>query len=147
MKIRRVVTGHDEAGKAVFVDDREVEPITVALSPGAEYHRLWGGNDAPSFPDDGSPPPLIRVWAADRVPAADLSRVRYSVGRRYSDRQAASIRSRATFMAAPPPYWPGLPSLRTTRWHGTTIGTGLWEQALAAARTAAGRPAPAAASA
>jgi mannose-6-phosphate isomerase-like protein (cupin superfamily) len=55
MKIRRVVTGHDEAGKAVFVDDREVEPITVALAPGAEYHRLWGGNEAPSFPDDGAP--------------------------------------------------------------------------------------------
>ena len=55
MKIRRVVTGHDEAGKAVFVDDRDVEPITVSLSPGAEYHRLWGGNEAPSFPDDGAP--------------------------------------------------------------------------------------------
>jgi mannose-6-phosphate isomerase-like protein (cupin superfamily) len=56
MKIRRVVTGHDEAGKAVFVEDRELEPLTVSLSPGAEYHRLWGGNEAPSFPDDGSPP-------------------------------------------------------------------------------------------
>lgn len=55
MNIRRVVTGHDAAGNAVFVDDREVEPVTVALSPGAEYHRLWGGNEAPSFPDDGSP--------------------------------------------------------------------------------------------
>ena len=54
MKIRRVVTGHDEAGKAVFVDDREVAPITVSLAPGAEYHRLWGGNEAPSFPDDGA---------------------------------------------------------------------------------------------
>ena len=56
MKIRRVVTGHDESGKAVFVDDRELDPITVSLSPGAEYHRLWGGNEAPHFPDDGSLP-------------------------------------------------------------------------------------------
>ncbi len=56
MKIRRVVTGHDERGRAVFVDGREVDPITVSLSPGAEYHRLWGGDEPPSFPDDGSPP-------------------------------------------------------------------------------------------
>jgi quercetin dioxygenase-like cupin family protein len=29
----------------------------VSLVPGAEYHRLWGGNEAPSFPDDGAPRP------------------------------------------------------------------------------------------
>ena len=57
VSIRRVVTGHDEAGRAVFADDRLVEPVTLSLRPGVEYHRLWGGNDAPSFPDDGSPRP------------------------------------------------------------------------------------------
>lgn len=56
MNIRRVVTGHDEHGKAVFVDDCEVEPITISLSPGAEFHRLWGGNEAPRFPDGGALP-------------------------------------------------------------------------------------------
>jgi hypothetical protein len=30
MKIRRVVTGHDENGKAVFVSDDKVEPLTVS---------------------------------------------------------------------------------------------------------------------
>jgi mannose-6-phosphate isomerase-like protein (cupin superfamily) len=53
MKVRRVVTGHDARGKAVFASDEEVEPLTVL---GSEYHRLWGGDQAPSFPDDGSPP-------------------------------------------------------------------------------------------
>lgn len=56
MKIRRVVTGHDGDGRAVFVDDQEVDATTVSLSPGSEYHRLWGGNAPPSFPDDGAQP-------------------------------------------------------------------------------------------
>lgn len=57
MKVRRVVTGHDSNGKAVFASDEEVDPITVTLSPGAEFHRLWGADGPPTFPDDGSPTP------------------------------------------------------------------------------------------
>jgi mannose-6-phosphate isomerase-like protein (cupin superfamily) len=56
MKVRRVVTGHDRSGKAVFVSDTEVEPTTVQLMPGAEFHKLWGADRAPSFPDDGAEP-------------------------------------------------------------------------------------------
>ena len=52
-----MVTGHDANGKAVFASDEEVDPVTVALSPGSEFHRLWGADEAPSFPDDGSMPP------------------------------------------------------------------------------------------
>ena len=55
--VRRVVTGHDGAGKAVFASDEQVEPVTLGLMPGSEFHRLWGADAAPSFPDDGSPPP------------------------------------------------------------------------------------------
>jgi mannose-6-phosphate isomerase-like protein (cupin superfamily) len=33
MNVRRVVTGHDEHGKAVIVDDQVVEPTTVTLTP------------------------------------------------------------------------------------------------------------------
>jgi mannose-6-phosphate isomerase-like protein (cupin superfamily) len=55
MDVRRVVTGHDAAGKAVFVSDEQVAPITLALLPGVEFHQLWGGDAAPLFPDDGSP--------------------------------------------------------------------------------------------
>ena len=57
MKVRRVVTGHDATGKAVFASDEDVEPLTVALLPGAEFHRLWGADQAPAFPDDGGPAP------------------------------------------------------------------------------------------
>ena len=57
MNVRRVVTGHDSSAKAVFAGDDEVPPLTPSLNPGAERHRLWGGDEAPHFPDDGSPPP------------------------------------------------------------------------------------------
>jgi mannose-6-phosphate isomerase-like protein (cupin superfamily) len=57
MNVRRVVTGHDDGGKAVFVSDEHVAPITVGLLPGHEFHRLWGGDAAPRFPDAGSAPP------------------------------------------------------------------------------------------
>jgi quercetin dioxygenase-like cupin family protein len=53
--IRRVVTGHDREGKARVVDDREVEPITSQLMPGYAAYRLWGRDERPTFPDDGSP--------------------------------------------------------------------------------------------
>ena len=55
MRVRRVVTGHDGNGKAVFASDEQVDPLTLALIPGAEFHRLWGADQAPTFPDDGGP--------------------------------------------------------------------------------------------
>lgn len=55
MKVRRVVTGHDKKGRSVFASDQQVDPVVVKLLPGREFHRLWGGDAAPSFPDDGSP--------------------------------------------------------------------------------------------
>jgi mannose-6-phosphate isomerase-like protein (cupin superfamily) len=55
--IRRVVTGHDTEGKARVVDDREVGPITSELIPGYAAYRLWGRDEHPTFPDDGSPRP------------------------------------------------------------------------------------------
>ena len=54
MGIRRVVTGHDTNGRAVFASDEEVEPITLALLPGTEFYRLWGADNPRRFPDDGS---------------------------------------------------------------------------------------------
>jgi hypothetical protein len=56
VKIRRVVTGHDTEGKARVVDDCDVEPITSELMPGYAFYRLWGRDERPTFPDDGSPP-------------------------------------------------------------------------------------------
>ena len=57
MRARRVVTGHDAQGKAVIVGDERVEPITVTLLPGVEFHRVWGGDEPPRFPNDGAMPP------------------------------------------------------------------------------------------
>ena len=56
MDVRRVVTGHDGAGKAVFVSDDQVAPVTLALLPGTEFHQLWGADSACTFPDDGARP-------------------------------------------------------------------------------------------
>ena len=56
MGIRRVVTGHDSNGKAVFASDEEVEPIALALLPQADFYRLWGADGPVHLPDDGSQP-------------------------------------------------------------------------------------------
>ena len=56
MKVRRVVTGHTTGGKAIIASDMQVDAITVALH-GGEFHRLWGADVAPTFPDDGAPRP------------------------------------------------------------------------------------------
>ena len=57
MKVRRVVTGHSPEGKAVVASDTEVEAIASPLMPGTTFHRLWGADEPPRFPDDGSPRP------------------------------------------------------------------------------------------
>ena len=62
MGIRRVVTGHDEHGKAVFASDEVVEPVRLDLLPQAEFYRLWGGDEPPRFPDDGSMPPHVQYF-------------------------------------------------------------------------------------
>jgi mannose-6-phosphate isomerase-like protein (cupin superfamily) len=56
MDVRRVVTGHDASGKSVFVSDETVAPVEPMMLPKAEFHLLWGGDEAPQFPDDGSMP-------------------------------------------------------------------------------------------
>jgi mannose-6-phosphate isomerase-like protein (cupin superfamily) len=58
MEVRRVATGHDEKGRAVFVSDEAVDPVTLSLLPGWEFHRLWGDDAKPSFPDDGHRPDM-----------------------------------------------------------------------------------------
>jgi dienelactone hydrolase/mannose-6-phosphate isomerase-like protein (cupin superfamily) len=60
-KIRRVVTGHTPDGKAIVASNTKVDGVTVDSLPGAEFHKLWGANEAPTFPDDGSPQPA-RLW-------------------------------------------------------------------------------------
>jgi quercetin dioxygenase-like cupin family protein len=56
MDVRRVVTGHDAEGKAVFASDERVAPFVPAFSPLSSFHLLWGFDETPHFPDDGSRP-------------------------------------------------------------------------------------------
>jgi mannose-6-phosphate isomerase-like protein (cupin superfamily) len=61
--VRRVVTGHDDQGRAVFVSDDDVAATTVALSSTA-YHELWRGDGAPVLPDKGQNGPLTTFFPA-----------------------------------------------------------------------------------
>lgn len=61
MRVRRVVTGKTEDGRAVLVGDDEVAPITVALVPGAEFHRIWGSDATPTVPAS-APAPQPKDW-------------------------------------------------------------------------------------
>jgi mannose-6-phosphate isomerase-like protein (cupin superfamily) len=60
--VRRVVTGHDAGGKAVFVGDDDVAPVTLALLAGSEFHLLWGADSTVTFPNDGSRPDAPRYF-------------------------------------------------------------------------------------
>jgi len=55
MQVRRVVTGQRD-GRSVFVSDDLVPPITVALAPGTEFHRVWHSDAVPALPTDGTEP-------------------------------------------------------------------------------------------
>ena len=85
MDVRRVVTGHDADGKAVFVSDTAVAPVTLALLPGSEFHLLWGADEPPRFPDDGSEPPHVTYFPP-------LGGIRFgyrAAGRRFSHSRPA----------------------------------------------------------
>jgi mannose-6-phosphate isomerase-like protein (cupin superfamily) len=60
--VRRVVTGHDANGRAVFASDELVEPVMTDLSATSSFHGLWTGADTPRFPDDGSRPPFTTYF-------------------------------------------------------------------------------------
>ncbi len=62
MGVRCVVTGRNRAGKSVFVRDTPAQPITLALLPGYEFHRLWGSDSSPELPCDGTPPAQPRYF-------------------------------------------------------------------------------------
>jgi hypothetical protein len=62
VQVRRVVTGHDADGSAVVASDELVDPVTVVMAPGSEFHRLWGGDAPPSFPDAGGQPSHVSYF-------------------------------------------------------------------------------------
>ena len=54
--IRRVVTGHDEDGKAIVRSDERVAAAEPAVLPGYQFFQLWGSDTAPEYPDSGTLP-------------------------------------------------------------------------------------------
>lgn len=62
MDVRCVVTGQDASGKSVFVKDAPVAPVTLALLPGFEFHRLWGSESVVKLPSSGAAPPHPRYF-------------------------------------------------------------------------------------
>jgi mannose-6-phosphate isomerase-like protein (cupin superfamily) len=56
MEVRRVVTGHSADGKAVFASDDRVAVSPLGAGTAGGIHQLWGGDEPPRYPDDGSPP-------------------------------------------------------------------------------------------
>jgi naringenin degradation protein FdeH len=57
--VRRVVTGHDDAGRAVITDDGP-PPTSVALDavPGTVFHEIWETASVPAAVDNGPDPTL-----------------------------------------------------------------------------------------
>jgi len=62
MDVYCVVTGQDESGKSVIVRNTAVKPVSLALLPGYEFHRLWGSDSVPELPSDGTPPAQPRYF-------------------------------------------------------------------------------------
>jgi quercetin dioxygenase-like cupin family protein len=56
MDVRRVVTGKTPDGKSVFVSDSIIETIAPSLTPGAEFHTIWGSDTVVQLPQDGTMP-------------------------------------------------------------------------------------------
>ena len=56
MGIRRVVTGHTRERKTTIASDSTVDGETAAPFPGFEQHTIWGTDEPPTLPDDGSKP-------------------------------------------------------------------------------------------
>ena len=56
-KVRRVVTGHNSAGKAIVASDTEVEGFKLG---GIEFTRFWGADRPQKMPDDGAQPNVTK---------------------------------------------------------------------------------------
>jgi hypothetical protein len=63
--IRRVVTGHDENGKAIVSSDGPLPTIVeLAAIPGTLFHEVWSTSGAPAPIDNGSDPTIAPLLLA-----------------------------------------------------------------------------------
>src|ERR1700728_3540674 len=91
------------------------------------------------------PPPIRHVLFVYSLLSVWLLSV-FPLSRAPRDAARSAVRS-ASFRPSPHRYPATPPPVRTTRWHGTTIGTGFVAHARATARAPRGVPNPAATSA
>ena len=49
MDIHCVVTGQDESGESVIMRNTPIKPVSLALLPGYEFHRIWGSDSIPEL--------------------------------------------------------------------------------------------------
>src|SRR6476469_5744636 len=50
--VRAVITGHRSDGEAAVISDRRAPALGTTM--GTTFHMLWGTDDKPAYPDDGS---------------------------------------------------------------------------------------------
>ena len=62
MQRRRVVTGHDAEGRSVFVIDEAMEPVTLSVLPGGEFHQMWARDAPATLPSDAAAPDAWRYF-------------------------------------------------------------------------------------
>jgi mannose-6-phosphate isomerase-like protein (cupin superfamily) len=62
MDIRCIVTGQNASGKSVIKRNGHIKPVTLASSPGYEFHRIWGSDSSPELPSDGTAPAQPRYF-------------------------------------------------------------------------------------
>ncbi|MQY26081.1 cupin domain-containing protein [Nocardia aurantia] len=53
--MRRIVVGDDGTGQGRILSDETIDPVTLALLPGAELYRAWELDEAPRLPVDRIP--------------------------------------------------------------------------------------------
>lgn len=53
--MRRIVVGDDGTGQGRVLADDTVDPLTLALLPGAQIHRIWEADELPELPVDRLP--------------------------------------------------------------------------------------------
>ncbi len=56
--VRRIVTGHNERGKAVIAMDTVLPSVELKVVPGTFFHEVWNTNASPAPIDNGGDPTL-----------------------------------------------------------------------------------------
>jgi mannose-6-phosphate isomerase-like protein (cupin superfamily) len=73
--IHRVVTGHDDSGRAVIVSDGQLPTvIEIAALPGTIFHEVWSTAGSPAVIDNAADPTLASLMLP---PPKNGSRIRF----------------------------------------------------------------------